>query len=73
MSRTKGQDKQATERRAEAELIDFNAREIKNDSELLSLVAKLLEERFDRPPDLVINIKEIAERIRKYAEELINR
>lgn len=69
MPRKIGQDKKATERRIAEETEYGRRRFIDNELELLSLLLKQLGNRWERPPEILENAKEIVERLRKMNQE----
>jgi len=71
MPNKKGNDKQAMERRIAEETEYGRRRFIENELELLSLILKQLGDRWDHPPEILENAKEIVDRIKKLNQESI--
>lgn len=68
MPNLKGNDKQAIQNRRDWETVRFELEAIIDDADLLPTILDLLKQRYDRPPELLLNAYERAMRIQKAAQ-----
>lgn len=73
MPNRKGNDKQAMESRKAEETIEFNLRFAVLELELQSLLLEQEIRTRDRPSERLLNAKEIADRMKRYFSEIIEK